>query len=116
VYLTQSGTGNRKVYVVHATNDDSKKNPFTGMVTDFSASVQTYFNLTFVIDNGKGTLYINGVKDKNGERSGAFTWSNVKNEWTWNPNRSTVAMNVKNVYWFNKALTADEVKLIGTTS
>lgn len=115
VYLTQRGTGNRTVRIVHAISDNPNNKVFTSMITDFSATLGTYFNLTFVIDNGKGTAYINGVKDKTGEWSGAFTWSRATNEWTWNPNRSTVSMNVKNVYWFNKALTADEVKLIGTT-
>jgi hypothetical protein len=109
VNIRGRGTGNMKVYIVHAAEADSINN----MITDFSATVGTYFNLTFVIDNGKGTTYINGVKDKTGEWSGAFTWSTEKNEWTWNPSKSDILMNVKNVYWFNKALTADEVKLIG---
>jgi hypothetical protein len=110
VCISGRGTSNRTVKIVHATEADT----ITNMITDFSATLGTYFNLTFVIDNGKGVTYINGIKDKKGDWSGAFTWSTDKNEWTWNPNKSDIAINVKNVYWFNKALTADEVKLIGT--
>ncbi len=79
----------------------------------FKATVGEYFNLTYVIDNGKGTAYINGVKD--GEYSGNFTWSQETDNWTWNMygDSTNPSIKVKNVYFFNKALTVSEIELIG---
>lgn len=112
VWLTGAKTefGARKVHIDHA----NANNQQGAIITEFAATIGTYFNLTFVVDNGKGTTYINGVKDSKGEWSWAFTWS-TENAWTWNLyNHAESEIKVKNVYWFNKALTADEAKLIGT--
>ena len=108
VFMSGPKLGARIVNIVHSAGGND------GIFTEFAAKVGTYFNLTFVVDNGKGITYINGVKDSKGEWSGAFTWSSSANEWTWNHCNSDILIKVKNVYWFNKALTADEAKLIGT--
>jgi hypothetical protein len=83
-------------------------------ITTFTATLGTYFNLTYVIDNGTCTTYINGVKDATGSFSAAFTWSTGTDNWTWNqPNFTDNSIKVNNVYFFNKALTLSEVELIG---
>ena len=79
--------------------------------TTFKATDGVYFNLTYVIDSGKCTVYINGVKD--GEYSGDFKWSQDTDNWTWNLFGNSHSVKVKNVYFFNKALTVSEVELIG---
>jgi hypothetical protein len=102
--------GPRKVHIVHSTGTNANE----GIITEFTATIGTYFNLTFVVDKGTLITYINGIPDKKGKRSGAFNWSLTKDAWTWNHCKTDLSIKVKNVYWFNKALTADEVTLIGT--
>jgi cytoskeletal protein RodZ len=97
--------------VVNHTSEPGK-NEFA--ITTFTATLGTYFNLTCVIENGTWTTYINGVKDTAGSFSAAFTWSTGTDNWTWNqPNFTDNSIKVKNVYFFNRALTLSEVELIG---
>jgi hypothetical protein len=107
-----------RIHIVHGSTEDQNKN----IVTAFAATPGTYFNLTWVVDNGKLTTYINGQKDAAGTVNGTFTWGT--NAWKWNayltqyPSRkenTTGSVKVKNVYWFNKALSdADIATLTGT--
>jgi len=101
--------GASNIHIVHSSTDGANDN----IITKFQATPGVYFNLTFVVDSGKLKTYINGVADDFGEVSAAFTWSTSENEWTWNPDKRPDSIKVKNVYWFNKALTPSEVELIG---
>ena len=96
-----------RLTVYHA----SGKNTNNGVMTKFKATEGTYFNLTWTVANGVLSVYIDGKLD--GTAKGAFTWSTAKNTWSWNPGGGDLPINIKNVYWFNKALTASEVALIG---
>jgi hypothetical protein len=100
----------------------STGNEGNGINTTFAATLGTFFNLTWVVSGGKLTTYINGQKDATGEVSGAFTWATA-NAWKWNayktqyPTRTgNVAggVFVKNVYWWNKALTTTEIDTLTT--
>ena len=113
VYITgnDKAPANR-ILVVHGSAEEDNKN----IVTQFAATPGQYFNLTWVVDGGKLTTYVNGLPDANGTVSGAFTWGS--SEWKWSDpryqNNRSGPVNVKNVYWFNKALTAAEIKTIAS--
>lgn len=126
VFITGSDTDHgapaNRIHVVHGSTEDNNKN----VITTFTATPGTYFNLTWVVSQGKLTTYINGQPDSTGTTSASFTWGTT-NAWKWNsylthyPNRTqnTIgAVKIKNAYWFNKALTASEVATLsgGTTS
>lgn len=106
-----------RIHIVHGSTEDQNRN----IVTAFAATPGTYFNLTWVVDGGKMTTYINGVKDAKGDVTGTFTWGT--NAWKWNayltqyPTRkenTAESVKVKNAYWFNKALSdADIATLTG---
>jgi hypothetical protein len=106
-----------RIHIVHGSTEDQNRN----IVTAFAATPGTYFNLTWVVDGGKMTTYINGVKDAKGDVTGTFTWGT--NAWKWNayltqyPTRkenTAGSVKVKNAYWFNKALSdADIATLTG---
>jgi hypothetical protein len=115
VYITgaDSAPANR-IHVVHGSTEDQNRS----IVTQFAATPGKYFNLTWVVDGGKLTTYINGNKDAAGEMTGAFTWGS--DVWKWSDpayqmNRAG-SVKVKNVYWFNKALTPTEIKTIASSS
>ena len=111
-----------RIHIVHGSTEDQNKN----IVTSFAATPGTYFNLTWVVDGGKLTTYINGTKDSAGTVSGTFNWGTPA--WKWNayktqyPSRAenvAGSVKVKNAYWFNKALTDADVTTLttaGTTS
>jgi hypothetical protein len=106
------GSGDPGLKLLHININHDGDTSVEHLRPTFKATVGEYFNLTYVIDGGKCTAYINGVKD--GERSADFTWSKGVDEWTWNPfNSTTNYAKVKNVYFFNKALTVSEIELIG---
>ena len=116
IFITgnDSAPANR-IHIVHGANEDQNKN----IVTSFAATPGTYFTVTWVVDSGKLTTYINGQKDASGTVSATFTWGTPA--WKWNayktqlPNRTenvAGAIKVKNVYWFNKALSDSEVALL----
>lgn len=106
-----------RIHIVHGSTEDQNRN----IVTAFAATPGTYFNLTWVVDAGKLTTYINGQKDTAGTVNGTFTWGT--NAWKWNayltqyPSRkenTAGSVKVKNAYWFNKALSdADVATLTG---
>lgn len=82
-----------------------------GVRTKFQAAEGQYFNLTWTVENGLLSVYIDGKLDRTVK--GAFTWSDKPNKWSWNPQNHEMPISIKNVYWFNKALSASEVALIG---
>jgi len=82
-----------------------------GVRTKFQAPEGQYFNLTWTVENGLLSVYIDGKLDRTVK--GAFTWSDKPNKWSWNPQDHEMPISIKNVYWFNKALSASEVALIG---
>jgi hypothetical protein len=95
------------IHIVHAVVGDVN----TSITTSFKAPEGQYFNLTWTVGNGVLTTYINGVVDSKGTVSGAFTWAPT-NAWTWGPEGEKAgSLTVRNVYWFNKALSASEVAL-----
>lgn len=108
-----------RIHIVHGSTEDQNRN----IVTAFAATPGTYFNITWVVDAGKLTTYINGRKDTAGTVNGTFTWGT--NAWKWNayltqyPQRrenTAGSVKVKNVYWFNKPLSdADVATLTGTS-
>ena len=68
-----------------------------------------------MVDSGKMILYMNGVKDS--EMSAAFDWGSGVNTWNWNEYlikglSADGSVKVKNVYWFNRALTASELAIL----
>ena len=103
--------GKNRVVVNHVSTNGANESKLLSS----EATIGTYFNLTYVVTDGKLTSYINGVKDSNGEYSAAFTWSTGTDEWTWNQwnTLGVASIKVKNAYFFNKALTLSEVELIG---
>jgi len=116
---TDAGPANR-IHIVHGSTEDQNKN----IVTSFAATPGTYFNLTWVVDGGKLTTYINGQKDSAGSVNGTFTWGTA-NAWKWKayktqyPSRTenvAGSVSVKNAYWFNKALTDADVTTLTAAS
>ena len=111
-----------RIHIVHGANEDNNKN----IVTSFAATPGTYFNLTWVVDGGKLTTYINGTKDSAGTVSATFNWGTpVQNTWNWNQylkeyttrtQNTAGSVKVKNVYWFNKPLTDADVTTLTTAS
>ena len=108
-----------RIHIVHGSTGDQNVN----IVTSFAATPGTYFNLTWVVDGGKLTTYINGAKDSAGIVSGTFNWGT--NAWKWNaynvqyPSRAenvAGSVKVKNAYWFNKALSDADVAMLTTAS
>jgi len=108
-----------RIQIVHASTEDQNKN----IVTSFAATPGTYFNLTWVVDGGKLTTYINGNKDSAGTVNGTFNWGTPA--WKWNayktqyPSRAENvdgSVKVKNAYWFNKALSDTDVTTLAAAS
>ena len=124
VYITgtQDAPPANRVRVVHAWDG----NPDPGGPTTFAATPGTYFNLTWVVSGNALKTYINGSLDSTlVSASGTFNWNTPSNAWKWNsylPDPSGANGNaagplkVKNVYWWNRALTAAEVATIGSST
>ena len=122
VFITGSDAAPpNRIHIVHGANEDNNKN----IVTSFAATPGTYFNLTWVVDGGKLTTYINGTKDSTGTVSGTFNWGTHTPTWKWNQYLSEYttrtqntagSVKVKNAYWFNKALTDADVTTITAAS
>jgi hypothetical protein len=96
-----------RLYVGHSTGN----NTYDRVKTRFKATQGQYFNITWTVADGLLSVYIDGKLD--GTLKGAFTWSTKANKWSWNPENQNAPVSIKNVYWFNKALSASEVALIG---
>jgi Concanavalin A-like lectin/glucanases superfamily len=102
-----------RVHIVHGANEDNNRN----IVSNFTATLGKWFNVTWVVDGGSMKTYFNGVPDAT--VSGTFNWGNpVQNQWRWNeyvqeyPTRganTAGALSVANVYWWNSALTPDQI-------
>jgi hypothetical protein len=111
-----------RIHIVHGANEDNNRN----IVTSFAATPNTYFNLTWVVDGGKLTTYINGAKDSAGTVNGTFNWGTpVQTTWNWNQylkeyttrtQNTAGSVKVKNVYWFNKPLSDADVTTLTTAS
>ena len=122
VFITGSDAAPpNRIHIVHGANEDNNKN----IVTSFAATLGRYFNLTWVVDGGKLTTYINGTKDSTGTVSGTFNWGTHTPTWKWNQYLSEYttrtqntagSVKVKNAYWFNKALTDADVTTITAAS
>jgi hypothetical protein len=112
------------VHIVHGTTPSADSSFGTGdhngnnrhIVTSFTATPGVYFNVTWTVDNGRLTTYINGVPDAAGSTTGDFTWG--EENWRWNsfltqhPTRTentAGSVKVKNVYWWNRPLAAAEI-------
>lgn len=100
-----------RIHVVHGATEDDNKN----IITTFAATPGTYFTLTWVVDAGTMTVYVNGTKDATGTATGTFTWLDAAQPWNWIAS-TPGAVKVKNAYWFNKALTAAEVTTLATAA
>ena len=96
-----------RLYVGHSTGN----NTYDRVKTKFKATQGQYFNITWTVADGLLSVYIDGKLDVT--LKGAFTWSTKANKWSWNPENQHAPVSIKNVYWFNKALSASEVALIG---
>ena len=122
VFITGSDAAPpNRIHIVHGANEDNNKN----IVTSFAATLGRYFNLTWVVDGGKLTTYINGTKDSTGTVSATFNWGTHTPTWKWNQYLSEYttrtqntagSVKVKNAYWFNKALTDADVTTITAAS
>jgi len=123
VFITGNDTAPpNRIYIVHGANEDNDKH----LYTTFAATLGTYFNLTWVVDGGKLTTYINGQKDATGTMSATFNWGTpVQNTWRWNQYLSEYttrtqntagSVKVKNVYWWNKALSDSDITTLASTS
>jgi len=122
VFITGSDAAPpNRIHIVHGANEDNNKN----IVTSFAATLGTYFNLTWVVDGGKLTTYINGTKDSAGTVSATFNWGTHTPTWKWNQylseyttrtHNTAGSVKVKNAYWFNKALTDADVTTLTTAS
>ena len=103
---SEGRVGPNYIQVVHAVGTVN-----TSIITSAKAPEGRYFNLTWTVGNGVLTTYLNGVADRTGTVSGAFAWAPT-NAWTWSPEGAkSGSLTVRNVYWFNKALSASEVAL-----
>jgi len=103
---SEGRVGPNYIQVVHAVGAVN-----TSITTSAKAPEGRYFNLTWTVGNGVLTTYLNGVVDRTGTVSGAFAWAPT-NAWTWSPEGAkSGSLTVRNVYWFNKALSASEVAL-----
>jgi len=117
-----SGTDNppaNRLYIVHCTSDDINRHEGTS----FLAAHGVPFNITWTVANGALKTYINGALDPTGSFTGSFRWA--EQLWRWNaylaqhPTRSANvagSVKVKNVYWWNRALSEGEVRSIETIS
>lgn len=101
-----------RIHIVHGTTQDNNRN----IVSTFVAQPGTYFNLTWVVQNGTLTTYINGRPDPSGSVQGGFSWG--PDAWKWNayltqiPNRpenKAGPVKIKNAYWFDRALSATDI-------
>lgn len=110
-----------RIHIVHGSDEDNNRN----IVTQFAASPGVYFNLTWVVDGNKLTTYINGNPDPAGSITGKFNWGSFPGDFNWNQylkeyktraDNTAGPVKVKNVYWFNKALTPAEIKTISSSS
>ena len=103
---SEGRVGPNYIQVVHAVGTVN-----TSIITSAKAPEGRYFNLTWTVGNGILTTYLDGVVDRTGTVSGAFAWAPT-NAWTWRPEGAkSGSLTVRNVYWFNKALSASEVAL-----
>jgi hypothetical protein len=109
-----------RVHVVHGASGDENKN----ITTSFAATPGTYFNLIMVVDSGTLKTYINGALDSAGTATGNFTWNDGGQLWRWNaylsqmPGRAANtegSVKVKNVYWWNRPLTATEITSLASS-
>jgi|GEM_PF-4252294 len=113
------------IHLVHGTSAGYDPSFGTGdyngnnryVMTSFAATPGVYFNITWTVDNGRLTTYINGVPDSTGSTTGGFNWA--EQNWRWNayltqwptrPQNTEGSVKVKNVYWWNRSLAASEVR------
>ena len=112
--------GNR-IHVVHQVVTEN-----TNITSKYAATPGTWFNLTWVVNGSDFDLYINGTKDVDdkyhpGPAGDKYTWPVPDQLWVWGGDPANKDgygyIKVKNMYFWNKALTADEIKtLTGTTA
>jgi Concanavalin A-like lectin/glucanases superfamily len=77
-----------RIHIVHGANEDNNKN----IVTTFAATLGTYFNLTWVVDGGNLTTYINGQKDATGSVSATFRSTRRERKTRLVPSRSRTSI------------------------
>jgi hypothetical protein len=119
-----------QVHIVHGSAEDGLDMigyPLNGRVqkdshdnrlimTRFAANPGQYFNVTWTVDGNTLTTFINGIPTPRGTVKGKFTWG--QQIWNWNAYRNQYpgrvenddgSVKVKNVYWWNRPLSSDEV-------
>jgi len=86
--------------------------------SDKAPPENAYFNFTIVYSPTNGTsIYLNGVQAASDATINTFTWPVDVSDWRWNQQaKTTPVMNVKDVYWFNQALTASDINILATSS
>lgn len=116
---TDAAPANR-IHIVHGANEDNNRN----IVSNFTATLGQWFNVTWVVNNGTMSTYFNGVPDATA--TGTFNWgSPVQNQWRWNEyiqeyttraENTQGSVQVANVYWWNTALTSTQISQLTVPS
>ena len=85
-----------------------------GITSTAAATLGTYFKLVFVVNDKKIDVYIDGIFDSTVTAATSATWTSTgfTNKWSWGSSTAG-AINVKNMYFWNKALTATEIYSLG---
>ena len=80
--------------------------------------VNTYFNFTLVYSPTSGAaIYLNGLPAAADPSITTLKWPADVSDWRWNQQvKSAPDLKVKNVYWFNSALSASDVAVLTAPS
>ena len=113
MFITGSDTAPpNRIHIVQNAVEDVNKN----IVSNFAATLGTWFNVTWVVNNGTLSTYFNGVADATA--TGTFNWGAKNMQWRWNEyiqeyttrtQNTQGSVQVANVYFWPSALTAAQI-------
>lgn len=121
IYITGNNVSPpNRINIVHSNDGDVYGN----IVSDFEASLKTWFTITMIVNNSTMFTYFNGRKDKSYTNGKSFNWGTKNREnWKWNIHGPSTdgSVKVRNVrFWsfpmalewpetFNPIETTDEI-------
>jgi sugar lactone lactonase YvrE len=118
---SDDGSGRRKLWFIYSTNPGGSGNFNFGISSrSFQFTPGQWFNCTCTVDGPAKTItmYINGVQTDQATTTTSFTLSTSSSAFTWRPwnGNNDGYINVKNVYWWNRVISSDHVKLLNGLS
>jgi hypothetical protein len=111
VFITGNDTrpANR-IHIVHGSKEDINSN----IISNFSAPIKEWFNITFIVNDNKLTTYFDGIEDKSVK--GTFNWGTISpTNWKWNQygtKNSFGNVKVKNAVFWNIPLVKSQIDII----